>query len=45
MGDWAAVMQSLVGATPAEFRERVARANDTELGELLLQLYQQMKRA
>jgi molecular chaperone HtpG len=43
--DWAAVMHDLVGATPAEFRERVARANDAELGDLLLQLYQQMKRA
>lgn len=41
--DWAVVMRDLVGATPKDFRDRVARASEAELGELLLNLYLRMR--
>ena len=42
---WAAVMRNLAGSSPGEFRERVRKASDAELGELLLGLYRNLQQA
>lgn len=41
--DWAEVMKDLAGSSPGDLRERMVRANDREIGELVLNLYRTLQ--